>query len=73
MSNMPTKEERVVAQQELVMAQEQITTKMMDTMCNVLTSNRALEMETKIELARDEILAKKELARDKMKHKTRLA
>lgn len=73
MSNMPRKQDRVLAQQELVNAQERITTQMTDTMCNILTSNHALEMETKRELARDELETKKELARDEMRHKNRQA
>lgn len=59
LGNIPTKNDRVVAQQELVLAQERITTKMTDKMCDVLLSNRALEMETKKELARDDLEAKK--------------
>lgn len=42
-------------------------------MCNVHTSNHALEMKTKKELARDKMQAKKELARYEMKHKTCLS
>lgn len=62
LSQIPTKEERAESQKEVVLAQERMTNHMTEAMSNIITSNRAME-----------IAAKKELAAKELQYKTRLA
>lgn len=73
MSQIPSKQERAVAQQELVSAQEQMTTKMTDMMSNIVTSNRALELASKKEIASEELKHKSQLASKVLQHNNCLA
>lgn len=62
MSQMPTKEERAESQRQVVVAQEWMTATMTEEMSNVITSNHAMEMTAKKELASEEMLYKTRLA-----------
>lgn len=65
-SQLPSKEERVQAQLDASAAQERMTSKITDVMSNIITTNRALELATKKEIALEERQAKNRMARSSM-------
>lgn len=65
-SQLPSKEEGEEAQLDTSQAQKQITTKITDTMPNIITSNRALELTTKKEIVLEEIQEKNCMAQGSM-------
>lgn len=62
MSQMTTKEERAESQNQVIRAQERMTNQMTKAMTNIISSNRSMEL-----------AAKKEMAAEDLKYKTRLA
>lgn len=66
MSQIPTREEHTEAQNQVVMAQEQMTKTMTDAMTSMITANRAVEIAAKKELALEELQYKNRLARGNM-------
>lgn len=62
MIQMNTKEERAESQNQVISAQEGMTHQMTKAMTNIISSNRSME-----------IAAKKEMAAEELKYKTRLA
>lgn len=66
MSQMPTREERADSQNQVVMAQERMTNMMTEAMTSIITTNRAIEISAKKELALQELQYKNRLARGNM-------
>lgn len=62
MGQMPTREECAESHQQVLIAQERMTSQMTEAMSNIILSNRAME-----------IAAKKEIAIEEFQYKTRLA
>lgn len=71
-SQLPSKEERARVQLEASQAQESITTKITETMSNILTSNRELELAAKKEMANEDREARNRLALEEREAKSRL-
>lgn len=63
---LPTKEELAESEKQAAMTQEQITSSITEAMSKIISTNRAMELASKRELALEEIQSKTHIARSAM-------